>query len=172
MKITWMGTASFSIESGGERLLFDPYLQMRGGENFVSFDDLLEFDTVFVTHCHFDHLMYVPELLEEGEATVFCTEQCCRTMERYTDQNDRMVCVRPGNEISLGGVRIEVLKGKHIDFQLSHLTDSLTPLRLMRYARNIPSLFWANHAFKEAGEIVAYRIRWTRMKSIRRASTF
>ena len=82
MKITWMGTASFSIESGGERLLFDPYLQMRGGENFVSFDDLLEFDTVFVTHCHFDHLMYVPELLEEGEATVFCTEQCCRTMER------------------------------------------------------------------------------------------
>ena len=164
MKITWMGTASFSIESGGERLLFDPYLQMRGGENFVSFDDLLEFDTVFVTHCHFDHLMYVPELLEEGEATVFCTEQCCRTMERYTDQNDRMVCVRPGNEISLGGVRIEVLKGKHIDFQLSHLTDSLTPLRLMRYARNIPSLknrfcFWAAW-------------RWTRMKSIRRASTF
>lgn len=159
MKITWMGTASFSIESGGERLLFDPYLQMRGGENFVPFEELLEFDTVFVTHCHFDHLMFVPELLEEGEATVFCTEQCCKTLERYTDQNDRMVCVRPGNEIRLGGVRVDVLKGKHIDFQLSHLTDSLTPLRLMRYARNIPSLFWANHAFKEAGEIVAYRIR-------------
>ena len=70
-----------------------------------------------------------------------------------------MVCVRPGNEIRLGGVRVEVLKGKHIDFQLSHLTDSLTPLRLMRHARNIPSLFWANRVFKEAGEIVAYRIR-------------
>ena len=159
MKITWLGTAAFAIESGKEKILFDPYLQMRGGENFVSFDDLLEYETIFVTHCHFDHLMYVPELLEEGEATVFCTEQCCRTMEKFTDQTDRMVCVRPGNEILLGGVQVDVLKGKHIEFQYSHFSDSLSLSRLVRYARNLPSLVWANRSFKEAGEIVAYRIR-------------
>jgi L-ascorbate metabolism protein UlaG (beta-lactamase superfamily) len=132
------------------------YLFSKLRENDVEPEDI---ELVVNTHCHFDHLMYVPELLEEGEATVFCTEQCCRTMERYTDQNDRMVCVRPGNEILLGGVQVDVLKGKHIEFQYSHFSDSLSLSRLVRYARNLPSLVWANRSFKEAGEIVAYRIR-------------
>ena len=33
MKITWIGTAAIRIEAAGERLLFDPFVQLAGGEN-------------------------------------------------------------------------------------------------------------------------------------------
>ncbi len=158
MKISWMGTATFALESGDERILIDPYLEMRGGEHFASFEDFLSFDTIFVTHCHFDHLLYVPEILEEGQATVFCPDRCCRTMEEYLESNDRVVLVRPGDAFPLGGLKIRVLKGRHIDFQLKHLFDTINPGRLLRYAYNLPSLIWSNHHFREEGQTMVYEI--------------
>lgn len=39
MKITWLGTASVRIETEGERILFDPFVQLAGGENPNCIDD-------------------------------------------------------------------------------------------------------------------------------------
>ena len=64
MKLTWMGTATFVLESGDQKILFDPFLQLAGGETAVSAGELTGYDTIFVTHCHFDHLYEAEELLE------------------------------------------------------------------------------------------------------------
>jgi len=39
MKITWFGTASILLESEGEKLLFDPFVQLAGGSNPNSLED-------------------------------------------------------------------------------------------------------------------------------------
>lgn len=52
-----------------------------------------------------------------------------------------------------------MLQGRHIDFRYRYLFDTLSPWRVLRYARNLPFLYWANRLFKEAGEIVAFDVR-------------
>lgn len=159
IKITWMGTATFLLEAAGERILFDPFVQIRGGENPGDIDDFLKEDTLFITHGHFDHLCRVPQLLEEGEGTVFCTAQPARTLEQFTDETDRVVQIRVGDTLPLGDIRIRVLKGAHIAFQMKRIFDTMTPWRVLRYWRNMPFLLWANHVFKDGGETVAFSIQ-------------
>lgn len=158
MYITWLGTATFVLESGGERILFDPFRQLQGGEVGLAEEDLLAYDTVFITHCHFDHFSFVAEKAEEWDCTVFCTGQCIRTMDRLGCQTDRLVRIEPGQTYRIGQIRIRPLKARHIDFQWRHLMDTMSPLRTLRYASNLPYLFWANRTFKEGGEILAYQI--------------
>lgn len=50
MTITWLGHACFLLESGGYRLLLDPYRDVPGLP-----DTAAEADAVFCSHGHFDH---------------------------------------------------------------------------------------------------------------------
>ena len=159
IRITWKGTAAFVLEAAGERILFDPFVQIRGGENPGSIDEFLGEETIFITHGHFDHLCRVPQLLEEGDATVFCTARPAKTLERYTQEMDQVAQIRVGDTIPIGGVKIRVLKGKHIEFQMKRIFDTMTPLRVLRHWRNMPFLLWANREFQEGDETVAFEIK-------------
>lgn len=158
MKLTWLGTAVFVLESGGEKILFDPFLQLQGGNVALSEDELLKYDTVFITHCHFDHFSFATEIVDQGDSTIFCTRQCVKTMEKFTDDLSSIVQIEPDRTYPIGSIRIRPLRARHIEFQWSHLFDTLTPWRMLRYAGNLPFLFWANRNFRETGEIVAYDI--------------
>ena len=204
MKLTWMGTACFVLESGDQRILFDPFLELAGGTTAVSEEELLACDTIFVTHCHFDHLYEAQELVAQGGGNVslFCTKQCCSTLEGFLEDQSNVAMIRPGETYDLydaapavrktrpaagsdgqpaesrpeaetagrmtgashpqpgepGFVRIRVLQGRHIEFQKRHVMETMHPLRLLRYAGNLPWLFWANRTFQEAGEIVAFDV--------------
>ncbi len=161
MKITWMGTACFGIESGEDRILFDPFLELEGGSYGADPEELMTYDTVFVTHCHFDHLYTAEEMVEQGEGdiSVFCTKQCCDTLEGFLEDTSNVVQIDTGRSYDIGSIKIDVLKGRHIEFQKRHILDTLTPFRVIRYCRNLPFLYWANRTFKEAGESVAFLIR-------------
>ncbi len=72
MKITWFGTASFLVEAAGERILFDPFVELEGGEHPNRLEDFLGVGDICITHGHLDHMMDVPALLgdawaEDGE---------------------------------------------------------------------------------------------------------
>lgn len=159
MNITWLGTASLILEVSGERILFDPFVELRGGENPNTLEDFIKEETIFITHGHFDHLYFVPQILEAGDVTVFCTDCPSRTLEKYAEDTQNVVKIRMGDEISIGDVKIKILQGKHIDFDKRLLKNILNPLRLLKYARNLPFLFWANRAFQEGGESVVYHIK-------------
>ncbi len=159
MKITWLGTASLLLEADGERILFDPFLELRGGEHPGALEDFLREDTIFITHGHFDHLYFVPQILEEGDATVFCTAAPARTLEKYTEGPQNVVELRIGQRVSIGRVQLEALQGRHIDFDKRLVKYILNPRRLLRSWRNLPFLFWANHAFQERGETVTFHIK-------------
>ena len=48
MKITWFGTACFGLESGEDRILFDPFLELAGGAYGADPQELAQYDTIFV----------------------------------------------------------------------------------------------------------------------------
>ena len=160
MKLTWFGTACFALECGADRILFDPFLELAGGAYAADPGKLLEYDTIFVTHCHFDHLSTALWLLEEGEgeASIFCTGQCCETLEGFLEDTSNIVQIEAGRIFRIGSIAIDVLKGRHIEFQWRHIFDTMTPPRVLRYAGNLPYLFWANRTFREAGESVVFHI--------------
>lgn len=161
MKITWMGTACFGLESGDDRILFDPFIELAGGSYGADPQEMAEYDTIFVTHCHFDHLFTAEQLVEEtdGDVSVFCTHQCCDTLEGFLEDQSNIVQIDTGRTYKIGSIDIDVLKGRHIEFQMSHIFDTLTPFRLLKYHRNLPFLYWANRIFKENGESVAFCVR-------------
>ncbi len=161
MKITWMGTACFGIESGQDKILIDPFLELAGGSYGADIEELMSYDTVFVTHCHFDHLFTAEEMVEQsqGDISVFCTKQCCETIGQFLEDESNVVQIEAGRSYYIGSINIDVLKGRHIEFQKSHILDTLSLGRVLRYCRNLPFLYWANRTFKEAGESVAFHLK-------------
>ena len=161
MVLTWYGTACFGLQCGEDRILFDPFLELKGGSYGADPEELMEYDTIFVTHCHFDHLYTAQELLEagEGDISVFCSKQCCDTLERFSEDQSNVVQIDAGQSFRIGSITVDVLKGRHIDFQWRHLFDTMSPGRVLRYAGNLPFLFQANRFFKEAGQSLVFDIK-------------
>ena len=107
MKITWYGTASILLESEGERLLFDPFVELAGASKETD---------ICITHGHVDHLFFIPEILEQADATVFATRAVMNTLEGWVEDTGCLVEVEPGYSWRQGNMRITVLKGKHTSF--------------------------------------------------------
>ena len=158
MYITWLGTNSLRLEAGKEQILVDPFIELAGGANPNSMEAFYGADTILVTHGHFDHLFFVQDIMEEEEATVFCTDAPAQTLENYSEQSDLIVKVAPGQEFQLGEVKIRVYQGRHIHFDTKLILKTLNPLRLLRHVKNLPFLGWASSAFKENKETVCYGI--------------
>lgn len=158
MKITWNGTASLMIESDGEKLLIDPFVELKGGEHPGTLDDYLGFDTILISHGHFDHLYFVPELLDEAGPTVLCTETPAKTLEKYSANTDTVAVIAPGMDFPLGKMRIRTYQGRHIRFTKKLILDTIRPGRLIRHIGTLPFLAWANKAFQENEETLVYEI--------------
>lgn len=163
LKITWMGTASIRIEAGGERLLFDPFVELAGGSNPNSVEDFLLDSDVCITHGHVDHLFFVPELVERADATVHCTRSAAGTLEKYLEDGGNLVLAAPGDSWRMGRMKITVHRGKHLPFSLRLAGERALRWRRQGLSpficlRNLLFLAWAHPRFPERGETVAYEI--------------
>lgn len=75
MKITWKGTASIEIESGDSKIIFDPFVPYPHSDVPVTIEDFDGYKHIFVTHGHFDHIEYIPEVCRRNpDAMVYCTK--------------------------------------------------------------------------------------------------
>lgn len=162
MKITccWMGTNAILIDTGAEKLLFDPFVELTGGENPNCMEDFLGSgaDCILITHGHFDHLLFVPEMMEEGEQTVICSGTPSETLEKMTGQPDRIIRIAPGTTLSLGNVRVSALQGRHIVFDAKLILRTFFSTRMIRFFRNLLLIGrWAGF-FPEGGETLVYEL--------------
>lgn len=67
MKITYYGHSCFLIETGGKRLLFDPFIS--GNPLAASVDvNALKCDYILLTHVHFDHVGDLETVLKNNPA--------------------------------------------------------------------------------------------------------
>ena len=97
MRIEWLGHACFALESGGWRIVIDPYQGVRG---FQDVDTTA--DQVFCSHGHFDHAYREGVALTPGGQSPFTV----KTVASFHDGEGG--ALRGGNTIhifSAGGLR-------------------------------------------------------------------
>lgn len=161
MKITWLGTACIRIEAEGERILFDPFVQLVGGENPNCMEEFLEDEVICITHGHLDHLMDAVEFLDEegaGEATVFCGSVPAATLSGLVEDTGNVVLVNPGTSFRIGKVELKVWEGKHAQPGFFMRIKKLFSVRTVTYFRNALALGYLNLKFPEKGQTYLYEL--------------
>lgn len=161
MKITWLGTASVRMETEGGRILFDPYVQLNGGENPNSLYDFAEDQDIFITHGHLDHLVDAAEFLDADgdlEASVYCGSVAARTLEAAVTDAGSVVEIKPGDELLVGDISVKVWEGRHADPGLFKKLSVLFSVRTLKYWKNALALAYLNKHFREKGQTFAYEV--------------
>jgi len=92
MKITWLGHASFRIETSGKTIYIDPYVLPKGSPPA---------DIILITHDHYDHCdpSKVGEI-RKGDTKIITTEKAASKLS-----GDIRV-VKPGDSFEIEGIRI------------------------------------------------------------------
>lgn len=88
MTITWLGHSCFVLESGGFRVLLDPFRDVQGLA-----DAALEADAVYCSHGHFDHAYTDQIRLTSGKENPF------QVAEVPTFHDDQSGALRGGNTV-------------------------------------------------------------------------
>ena len=99
VKITWIGHASFMLESAGKRVYIDPY------ELTDEYKELPA-DGIFITHDHHDHFdeSSINLIFHEGTEMV-CPKTCKDPMKKFNAKG-----VAPGDKGVLSGFEFEAIR--------------------------------------------------------------
>lgn len=159
MKITWFGTASVSIETENGRLLFDPFVPLKGSRTGICEEDFTGFDTIFLTHGHVDHLASLPRLMKNGSAHVWCTKTPSVTLKKKGVPSGRIHEIKPGDTVAIGVFTVQALQGWHIVYDRPYVMKTLLSPRILRYFYNLPWLLYQCAVCRENGETLAYAIK-------------
>lgn len=161
MKITWCGCAGILVEINEERFLFDPFVPFRGCENPCSYEDFEGTENIFITHGHFDHLMMLPEFLDEDrkqDVTVYCGPVASDTLSKFVLDTGNIVEVKPGMSLNFGDTQITVIEGQHAKKGLALTLKTIFSFRLLRYFFNALFIAQMLPKFKEGGQTWIYEI--------------
>lgn len=156
MRLVWHGTASIEIVSEGGRLLFDPFVPLKGSPVPVKLADFDGFTDIFVTHGHLDHILTIPDVVRRNpEARIFCTQTPYDTLLKKGVAAEALRIVRFGDVLKVGDFTIRALHGKHA------VLPKATPARSARIlaspARgNLPRILLAHLTSPENDECVFY----------------
>ena len=111
--VTWLGHSTVLLELGGARLITDPLVRSRVGHLLRQVDvpgDVGRLDGILLSHPHHDHLD-VPSLRRlDPQAPVVAPPGAGRTL-RGTGRTVHTVV--PGDELELGGARVQVVAADH-----------------------------------------------------------
>ena len=156
MRLVWHGTASIEIISEGGRLLFDPFVPLKGSPVPVKLADFDGFTDIFVTHGHLDHTLSIPDVARRNpEAKIYCTQTPHDTLLKKGVAAEALRIVRFGDVLSVGDFTIRALHGKHA--VLPKATLSRAVRMLASPARgNIPRIVRAHLSSPENDESVFY----------------
>ncbi len=103
MKITKFPQSCCIIESQGKKILIDPST-VKFDEKFVQ--DWKKVDAIFVTHKHGDHIH--PTAIKNLNVPIYSTSEVANTFPELS-----INIVKAGDVISIGEIKIEVVKAVH-----------------------------------------------------------
>lgn len=78
-QVTWYGHAVIGIETGGKRLLFDPFLT--GNPAATVKPDALNPDYILISHGHGDHIGDAPDMARRTGAMIISNDEICTWFE-------------------------------------------------------------------------------------------
>jgi L-ascorbate metabolism protein UlaG (beta-lactamase superfamily) len=129
MKLKWLGTAGFQIDTGLGVFLIDPYLSRNPQSSPVQAmqpEDISGAGQIFISHGHFDHLSDVPQIMAGDDSCVYCSRAAARTLFKDGVHSNR---IRPahsdGFSVDLGNYQARAFFSRHITFDLPLVARTL-----------------------------------------------
>ncbi len=126
VRITYLGTNAYLLQSRDAALLIDPYFSrvglFRAALNLpvASSRELIErylpvrrIDAVLVSHGHFDHLLDVPEVVALTGARLIASATSIQLARSAGVPSEKCVVVTAGEKVSLPGATVSSLPAKH-----------------------------------------------------------
>lgn len=158
LKLIWHGTASIELVCDEGRILFDPFVPLRGSDVNVKLSDFDGFTDILVTHGHFDHIASLPEIYRRNPSVrIYCTAAPYGALLKKGIPAENLVKIGFGQKLELNGFCIETFHGRHA------VLPKATPARLKqilsdRNAGNVPSILRELIRCRENDETVLYQI--------------
>jgi L-ascorbate metabolism protein UlaG (beta-lactamase superfamily) len=97
MNVTYYGHACFSVEVGGRRLLFDPYISQNPLAKSVDIKQIPA-DYIFITHGHGDHIGDAAKIAKRTKATVVANFEVAQWLQKKGVQ--KVHPLNPGGSVN------------------------------------------------------------------------
>lgn len=78
--LTWLGHAAFMLETGGYKILVDPFITGNPAASFKPDDSRTDF--ILITHGHGDHVGDALKIAEKTGAVIISNDEICRWFEK------------------------------------------------------------------------------------------
>lgn len=110
IKLTWLGHATFRIESGGQTVLVDPWVM---GNPLCPDKEkkLKKVDVMLCTHGHFDHIGDAVEIAKQHNPTVVGIFELCTWLEKKGAKKTSPM--NKGGTQAVGEVRVTMVHADH-----------------------------------------------------------
>ncbi len=144
----WLGVAGIELKAGSQVLVLDPFLtrpSMLGMIKPVTTDASLireklpACNYVLVTHAHWDHLMDVPEVLQQTGAVAYGSANTCQLLSIQGVPAAQVREIKIGDSLHLGAFNVQVVAGRHSGIPFAGVFNGTLkpgiqpPLRLQDY---------------------------------------
>ena len=118
VKLRWLGYACFEmVLPSGKVLVTDPYIDYSSTAP-ISCQEVTGADYITLTHGHFDHITDVGTLAHKFGSSVICSRTVAGPLAELFDLNaDKLIKVTAGDTVTLDDLRVEVMKGQHVDLR-------------------------------------------------------
>jgi len=129
MRLQWLGTAGFRIETDDQVFLIDPYLSrdpLSRPVQTLKPSDISDAGQIFISHGHFDHLYDVPAIMAAGKSSVYCSQTAAATLLREGVDSGRIHAVTAdGFALDFGGYRAQAFFSRHVKFDIPLVARTL-----------------------------------------------
>lgn len=119
MRLQWLGTAGFRIETGKRTILIDPFLTRNKQSKpkvKLKASSIKKADCIFVTHGHFDHYRDVYQIARNTGAKVYCSEQVAKRLRKAGLKKTQVKAVRGNCKESYDDFKVMPLFSNHVRF--------------------------------------------------------
>ncbi|MBE0479638.1 MAG: MBL fold metallo-hydrolase [Dehalococcoidia bacterium] len=124
IQFRWLGVAGIELSVNGQVLVIDPYFtripfwrawfgRVEPDRGLIA-QKVRTCDFVLVTHAHFDHLMDVPEVVLNTDASALGSPNTCRLLRACGVPDRRIREIGPGANLALKDFQVEVFSAKHM----------------------------------------------------------
>jgi L-ascorbate metabolism protein UlaG (beta-lactamase superfamily) len=105
MKTTFYGQASFEIETGGKKLLFDPFISQNPMAKNIDINSLKP-DYILISHGHGDHVADLLTIQKNSNAVVICIAEIAGWLGNQGVNNAHGMNIGGGYNFDFGRVKM------------------------------------------------------------------